>query len=831
MLKTAQAARLVCNALYRSLQFNHITSLATNAFTGLTSLTQVTLQNNNITNIVATTFTGLSSVTQTDLSYNKLTSLSANAFTDLSALTQLDLSYNMITSLSANTFTGLSALTRLDLSYNMITSLSANTFTGLSALTQLYLFENQITSIPADAFAGLTALTQLFLFENQITSIPADAFAGLTALTQLELSHTRITSISANAFRGLTALTALYLHSVQLNSIPANAFTDLPTLQRLALNDNPLTTLPPGLFKGLPNGLALSSSAPFLSSNNFTFGGNTVAPPSTYGSVFQPLPCGTACATCYSAGSCCGINCLTCTSNNSCTLCYEGYVAMGDYCLASAATNASIASAASSASVASTQSASAASIASLVSATSALSASAASTASASDASIASRISASSALSASAASTASASAASVASSIAQFSGGAQTSSPVVIIAAAAGASAAVIVILVLVFVMLRRRRSQRADMPSKDSAGPIYQEAVEMAISPQNHSARSHKEDDVPATASISQNQPEPVYEDFSSHTTEEFYDNESPYVAGSNSRRVREGLTIVKHLASGNFGDVALGRVPFGVLSPRAQVLLGRKASSEVVQVAVKSLKSHADEQSRKDFESEAKLMAPFVHPNVVRLLAALVESEPHLVLLEFVQYGDLRTLLQKSKKKSLSWTHNEQVHAIRQIALGMEYLGTLHFVHRDLAARNCLVGQGMVVKIADFGLSRELTENDYYRMQTRGKLPVKWMAPETMTFRKFSTMSDVWSFGVTAWECCSYGETPYGQVSGRETLVHVEAGGRLPMSDTCMPELYNMMMSCWNATPDFRPTFAQLAKVLTSLQDGTTIREIGAMV
>ncbi|KJE95877.1 proto-oncogene tyrosine-protein kinase LCK [Capsaspora owczarzaki ATCC 30864] len=490
-------------------------------------------------------------------------------------------------------------------------------------------------------------------------------------------------------------------------------------------------------------------------------------------------------------------------------------------------------------------------------------ASSASIASQASASVASDVSGTSVLLASVVSTASASAASVASSIVQHSSDTQASASAAAVAAAV-AFVAVVAIIAAVLIVLRRRRLQRrsAARPKnavKDSAGPVYQEAIEMTTSPlahptpeptdsanpiyheaseltgssMPHSTRAHRaEGSSSAYATAGQRQPEPLYQAIPTAPPEEVvYDYASAYVAGSNSRRVREGLTIVKHLASGNFGDVALGQVPFSVLPERARTLLG-PAAPETVQVAVKSLKSDADEKSRKDFESEAKLMAPFVHLNVVRLLAALVESEPHLVLLEFVQYGDLRTLLQKSKKQSFKWSENEQIHAIRQIALGMEYLGTLHFVHRDLAARNCLVGQGMVVKIADFGLSRELAdENDYYRMETRGKLPVKWMAPETMTFRKFSSMSDVWSFGVTAWECCCYGEMPYGKLSGRDTLAHVEAGGRLPQPEHCMLELYNMMMSCWNMTPEFRPSFSQLVKVLAGFQDGTTIREIGAMV
>ncbi|XP_004345031.1 ephrin type-B receptor 3 [Capsaspora owczarzaki ATCC 30864] len=373
-------------------------------------------------------------------------------------------------------------------------------------------------------------------------------------------------------------------------------------------------------------------------------------------------------------------------------------------------------------------------------------------------------------------------------------------------------------------------ASRYEMPEKPPTGGQNKEAHVHYEEMQNAHVRENKAD-IPSYEVPEKSTSEPLYHAVSSTSPDDIYDNENVYMTGSNSHRIREGLAIVKHLASGNFGDVSLGEVPFAVLPPRAQSLLG-STSSERVQVAVKSLKSNADEKSRKDFESEARLMAPFVHPNVVHLLAALVESEPHLVLIEFVRYGDLRSLLETSKNKSLWWSENEQVHAIRQIALGMEYLGTLHFVHRDLAARNCLVGQNMVVKIADFGLSRELAdESDYYRMQTRGKVPAKWMAPEALTQRKFSSMSDVWSFGVTAWECCSYGDKPYGKIEARDILAHVEAGGRLPMPENCSLGFYHLMLSCWNMTPTLRPSFSQLVASLAAFQDGTAIRDIGALL
>ncbi|KJE88366.1 TKL protein kinase [Capsaspora owczarzaki ATCC 30864] len=600
--------------------------------------------------------------------------------------TELDLNYNPITNIPSSAFTDLNALKHLYLQSSRITSIPADAFISLTALNTLALSGYWITTIPKNAFKDLTALQYLHLGGSRITSIPAGALTGLTALTQLDLDRNLITSISANAFTGLTALQYLNLQDNQITSIPSSAFSGLTGLIDLLLNANPFTTLPPGLFSGLPNDLCLSAGGlPYLSPNNFTFGGNAVAPPSMYGNASQPYPCDTACATCYVAGrsACCGINCLTCNSSSVCTQCYEGYIMMDGSCAAIP---------------------------------SALFAAAASTVSTSAASFMS--------------IAVASVASVTSFIAQLGGGSQA-------AITAVATVATIAILELI-----RRRSQSAVARPNDSTF----EAVQMSISPMTRSTRSQNDEDT----TVGQNRPQPLHQTTSTTSAELIYANERAIVTGSASRRIRESLTIVKHLASGNFGDVALGQLPFNVLPPRAQNLLG-PAASEIVQVAVKSLKSNANEQSRKDFEIEADSMTPFVHANVVRLLAALVESEPQLVLLELVQYGDLRTLLQKSKKQSFEWTHNEQIHVIRQIALGMEYLGTLNFVHRDLAARNCLVGQGMVVKVADFGLSRELEDEEkYYRMQTNRELPLKWMAPETMTGPKFSSMSDVWSFGVT---------------------------------------------------------------------------------
>ncbi|XP_004344441.1 hypothetical protein CAOG_06820 [Capsaspora owczarzaki ATCC 30864] len=348
---------------------------------------------------------------------------------------------NQITSIPANAFTGLTALTRLELSSNRITSISA--FTDLTALTVLNLEANQITSIPANAFTGLTALVGMALSSNQITELPPSAFIGLSAMDNLDLSNNSISSISANTFTDLAALYFLDLSINLITSISSSAFSGLPGLGFLTLTENPFTTLPPGLFQGLPNGLYLSDFDSYMSPTNLTFGGNTVAPPSTYGSASYPYQCDTVCATCYASGSgaCCGTNCLTCNSSNPCTQCYDGYGMMSGSCVP-------LASIASVASVASTQSASAASIASDISAASA------SVATVSSASIASQASASAASASSAWQTSAASAASNAP-----KGSGDASSLPIILGVIFGVLG--LLLLVALVVALRRRRSPNA----------------------------------------------------------------------------------------------------------------------------------------------------------------------------------------------------------------------------------------------------------------------------------------------------------------------------------------------------------------------------------
>ena len=233
------------------------------------------------------------------------------------------------------------------------------------------------------------------------------------------------------------------------------------------------------------------------------------------------------------------------------------------------------------------------------------------------------------------------------------------------------------------------------------------------------------------------------------------------------------------------------------------------------IPVALKILKPASTDKNKDDFFKEASVMGQFSHPNVIFLYGVTLRK-PIMIVTPFMQNGSLDKYL-------ISHMNNvpfgELVALCYGVARGMVYLSLLGFVHRDLAARNVLLDKDLTPKITDFGLSRE-TEEDFYRVRTGGKIPVRWTAPEAILYRKFNIASDMWSFGVLMWEVMSFGQNPYGDTDNFTIMDELQKGYRLPAPDRCPSVIYTLMLSCWNKVPEQRPSFTDIQQSLLQIID-----------
>ncbi|XP_037535930.1 discoidin domain-containing receptor 2 [Nematolebias whitei] len=292
----------------------------------------------------------------------------------------------------------------------------------------------------------------------------------------------------------------------------------------------------------------------------------------------------------------------------------------------------------------------------------------------------------------------------------------------------------------------------------------------------------------------------------------------------------RQQLIFREKLGEGQFGEVHLceaeGLPEFlGEGSP----LPDRDGRS--VLVAVKQLRADATSQARNDFLKEIKIMSRLDNANIIRLLCVCVSSDPLCMVTEYMENGDLNMFLsQREIESTLTHANNipsvslsDLLHMAVQISSGMKYLASLNFVHRDLATRNCLLDRRLTIKIADFGMSRNLYSSDYYRIQGRAVLPIRWMAWESILLGKFTTASDVWAFGVTLWEIFTLcKEQPYSLLSDEQVIENsgefFRNQGRqifLYAPPLCPPSLFELMMRCWSRNIPDRPTFEGLYQAL----------------
>ncbi|CAM4729132.1 unnamed protein product [Leuciscus chuanchicus] len=280
----------------------------------------------------------------------------------------------------------------------------------------------------------------------------------------------------------------------------------------------------------------------------------------------------------------------------------------------------------------------------------------------------------------------------------------------------------------------------------------------------------------------------------------------------------RERLVLGKPLGEGCFGLVVMGEA----------IGVDKDKPNRITKVAVKMLKSDATEKDLSDLISEMEMMKMIgKHKNIINLLGACTQDGPLYVIVEYASKGNLREYLRARRPLGMEYCYNpdqvsvesmsikDLVSCAYQVARGMEYLASKKCIHRDLAARNVLVTEDNVMKIADFGLARDVHHIDYYKKTTNGRLPVKWMAPEALFDRIYTHQSDVWSFGVLLWEIFTLGGSPYPGVPVEELFKLLREGHRMDRPSACTQELYLMMRDCWHAVPTHRPTFKQLVEDL----------------
>ncbi|XP_073334480.1 muscle, skeletal receptor tyrosine-protein kinase [Pagrus major] len=293
----------------------------------------------------------------------------------------------------------------------------------------------------------------------------------------------------------------------------------------------------------------------------------------------------------------------------------------------------------------------------------------------------------------------------------------------------------------------------------------------------------------------------------------------------------RNNIQYVRDIGEGAFGRVFQARAP------------GLLPMESFTMVAVKMLKEEASADMQNDFQREAALMAQFDHPNIVRLLGVCAVGKPMCLMFEYMAHGDLNEFLRRRSptqsvrtlsRASLSGRSFsseveggglscvEQLSISKQIAAGMAYLSERKFVHRDLATRNCLVGEEMVVKIADFGLSRNIYSADYYKANENDAIPIRWMPPESIFYNRYTTESDVWAYGVVLWEIFSHGMQPYYGMGHEEVIYYVRDGHILSCPENCPLELYNLMRLCWSTQSSDRPSFSSIHRILERMHQNT---------
>ncbi|PNF39177.1 hypothetical protein B7P43_G01337 [Cryptotermes secundus] len=257
-----------------------------------------------------------------------------------------------------------------------------------------------------------------------------------------------------------------------------------------------------------------------------------------------------------------------------------------------------------------------------------------------------------------------------------------------------------------------------------------------------------------------------------------------------------DDVVLLDKIGRGNFGDVY-----------KAHLKTSKK------EVAVKTCRMTLPDEHKKKFLQEGRILKQYDHPNIVKLIGICVQKQPIMIVMELVPGGSLLTFL---RNRAGSLTQKQLLGMCRDAGAGMRYLESKNCIHRDLAARNCLVGYENSVKISDFGMSRE--EEEYIVSDGMKQIPIKWTAPEALNFGKYTSLCDVWSYGVLAWEIFSHGGTPYNGLSNSKAREKIDSGYRMPAPEGTPDEMYHLMLRCWEYEPENRPHFDQIYLVVDTL-------------
>uniref|UniRef100_A0AAY4EBY2 Tyrosine-protein kinase n=1 Tax=Denticeps clupeoides TaxID=299321 RepID=A0AAY4EBY2_9TELE len=262
-------------------------------------------------------------------------------------------------------------------------------------------------------------------------------------------------------------------------------------------------------------------------------------------------------------------------------------------------------------------------------------------------------------------------------------------------------------------------------------------------------------------------------------------------IYGTDWELPKSQFALEEQLGGGYFADVYRGRW------------------KGMVNVAVKILKN--DSLDHREFQLETQILKKLRHRHLISLLAVCTDAHPFYIITELMEKGNLLRFLQGQEGKSMGLS--SLVEMAVEVADGMAYLESQKSIHRDLAARNVLVGEDNICKVADFGLARFVKE-PFYLSESK-TIPFKWTAPEAISHGRFSSKSDVWSFGVLLYEIYTYGKCPYPGYSNNQVFPLITTGYRMPAPPTCPADIYQIMLVCWSACPEERPDFSELITLL----------------